>query len=65
MSHIRRAAIGMFHVIFCCNMKKDKLAVTYSMHGRSKGGKIQNFCQKIFWEEWSFGISIVKRGGYC
>ena len=43
MSHIRRIAIGVFDMIFCCNMKKDKLAVTYSMHGRSKGGKVQSF----------------------
>jgi len=48
MSHIRRIAIGVFHTIFCCNMKKVKLTVTYSMHGRSKGGKVQNFFKKSF-----------------
>jgi len=48
MSHIRRIAIGVFHVTFCCNMKKDKLTVIYSMHGRSKGGKVQNFFKKSF-----------------
>jgi hypothetical protein len=46
MSHIRRIAIDVFHTIFCCNMKKDKLTVTCSMHGRSKGGKVQNFFKK-------------------
>jgi hypothetical protein len=46
MSHIRRIAIGVFDVIFCCNMKKDKLSVAYGIHGRSKGGKVQNFIKK-------------------
>jgi hypothetical protein len=48
MFQIRRTAIGVFHIIFCCNMKNDKLTVTCSMHGRTKGGKVHNFFKKSF-----------------